>query len=157
SDFGALHSHDRALQEDVFSTGQVRMESRSHLDERPDASADRRGSGCGPQNPCQQLQCGRLACTVGSNDPECFARADLERYVAKGPAITSRCGTVVTAHNPPCEERQQVAQAVMALSESELLPDGVKNDRGLHRVSEELGQFRVQDAIGVTTHIENAM
>src|SRR5262249_21195725 len=45
----------------------------------------------------------------------------------------------------------------MALSESELLPDGVKNDRGLHRVSEELGQFRVQDAIGVTTHIENAM
>ena len=46
---GALHAHDRALQEDVLASGQVGVEAGGDLDQRADAAAARcsgRGSAC---------------------------------------------------------------------------------------------------------------
>ena len=37
-DLGALHAHDRALQEDVLAAGQVRMKAGRHFDQRADAA-----------------------------------------------------------------------------------------------------------------------
>ena len=38
-DLGALHAHDRALQEDVLAAGQIRVEAGGDLDQRADAAA----------------------------------------------------------------------------------------------------------------------
>ena len=43
-DLDAPHAHDRALQEDVFASRQVRMEPRRDLDERADATAQSAGA-----------------------------------------------------------------------------------------------------------------
>ena len=41
-DLGALHSHDRALEEHVLPAGQVRMKAGRHFDQRASASAEPR-------------------------------------------------------------------------------------------------------------------
>ena len=40
-DLGALHAHDRALQEDVLAAGQIGMEAGGDFDQRADAAAHR--------------------------------------------------------------------------------------------------------------------
>src|SRR5262249_13316756 len=85
------HAEDGTAQVDVLAAGQFWMESRSHLDQRGQASLDPDFTGRRRRHLRQQLEDGALAGTVVTDDAERLAARDLEGDVATRPDLGGRC------------------------------------------------------------------
>src|SRR5207253_11232503 len=77
-DVAAAEAVDRRAQVDVLDTGELRMEAGADLDQRADAPADLDRTAAGREHPGDQLQQGRLAGPVLTDDAEGLAGSDVE-------------------------------------------------------------------------------
>ena len=132
-DLAALHVQDGALEINVLAAGQVGMESGRDLDERADAPMNLAAPARRRDDPVQQLQRGRFAGAIRSDDPQRFAPLHLERHVADGPELLfgELRRVRAPADQPAGERRHQIAQAVVPLPAPKLLPDALEPDAGL--------------------------
>src|SRR5215467_10515705 len=89
-DLASRHAQDRSIQVYVLPTGQLRMESRPHLDQRRRPPIDRDLPRRGRRDACQQLQYRALAGTIVANDPESLPALDLEAHLSQRPEFRRR-------------------------------------------------------------------
>jgi hypothetical protein len=86
-DVAALEAVDRRVEVDVLAPRELRVEAGADLDQRADASADRKRAGRRREDPRDQLEQRRLARAVPPDDPEGLARLDVEIDVAQRPEL----------------------------------------------------------------------
>src|SRR5262245_59067521 len=72
-DFGALHAHHGALEEDILAPCKIGMKAGGDLNERPDATVQMTSAARRPENPCEELQRCRLTSPVWTDDANRFA------------------------------------------------------------------------------------
>src|SRR5262245_43183331 len=124
------HPQNGTLKIDVLAAGEIRMESRGDLDERPDSSPDEAPTLCRLQDSSQKLQSGRLSGAVGTDDPKRLAGFHLERHIAHCPELLIVQVTELFATQSfPDHCRDEIAQGVVTLTTPKLLPDAVECDR----------------------------
>jgi hypothetical protein len=86
-DLLAMHAEDRAVEEHVLAPGQIRMESRTDLEQRADATLDRRTSRRRRRDAGEQLEQRALAGAVSSDEAERLAVRHVERDVTERPEL----------------------------------------------------------------------
>src|SRR5262245_28789360 len=72
------HSENRAVHVDVFTTGQLVMETRPDFEQRTDPSIDPHSSRRGMRDSREDLQERTLACAVAADDADYLALLNLE-------------------------------------------------------------------------------
>src|SRR4030095_15892755 len=77
----AAHAENRAVQEDVLASGQLRMKSGADFEQRSHASAHDRLSGGRIRDAREHFEQGALSRPVASDDADDLAFGDLERHV----------------------------------------------------------------------------
>ena len=130
-DLGALHAHDRALQEHVLAAGQVRMEAGGHFDQRADPAAHL--ASCrvvGRRMRVSSLRIVDLPGAVRADDAQRLARPHLERDVVHGPELLWSAPRWHGSARSAAPDRAgiEVPEAVVALAATELLRDAVEYD-----------------------------
>src|SRR5207247_11118284 len=78
---------DRSVEVNVLAPGEVRMESRTELEQRADAAADRDAAGGRLDDPGDEPQQRRLAGPVPPDEADRGARVRPQRDVAQSPDI----------------------------------------------------------------------
>ena len=132
-DLRALHPHDRALEVDVLSTGQILVKASGHFNQGTHASPQLTPSLRRAQDFREELQDGGLTRPVRADDPERLAAPRLERNVLERPELVS-LQLVLGAHRPLDERRDQIPQRRMALGAAESLPHVLERDARLLHV-----------------------
>src|SRR5215467_979336 len=84
-DLGPAHAEYRAIEKDVLATGQFGMKTGAHLKHARDAPAQHGTPASRLGNPPENLEQGRFAGSVPSDDAEHLAPLDLEAHVAQRP------------------------------------------------------------------------
>ena len=79
------HAEDGAIQVDVLSPSQLLVEPNTDLKKAADSPSQGDPSRVRLSNPAEDLQQGRLACPIATDDPNNFSGLDLERDVLQGP------------------------------------------------------------------------
>ena len=97
ADLRALHPVDRAAQEDVLASREVRVEAGAELEQRADRACDREPPARRLEDAREQAQEGRLAGAVPADDADGLPGLDLERDVAQRPDL--RRLDLVPAHD----------------------------------------------------------
>ena len=134
-DLRPAHAHHGALEKDVLASGEVRMKAGGDFDERADAPADHALTLGRAKDLRQQFQRRRLAGAVRADDAKRRALADLEAHITQRPELGRGVHVLrwrSPGHTTQCR-RNQIAQGVVPLPATELLPDVVERDwRGAH-------------------------
>ena len=113
-------------------TPEVGMKASRDFDQCADASADPGSTSRRFENARQQLERCRFARPVAADDAERFSRPHLEGDVPECPELFGREGVLTRrARQSRHEGGNQIAQAVMRLATSELLPHVVEQDGGV--------------------------
>ena len=84
-DLGTPHAQDRTAQVDVLATGQLLVEARAHLEQRPDTTMNLRATLRWHRHAREQLEKGRLAGAVPAYQTDHLTLLDLERSVPQRP------------------------------------------------------------------------
>src|SRR5262245_10889430 len=77
-DLFALHTKDRAVEKDILTSGQLRMEAGANLQQRANPPKDVGVAGCRLGDSRENLKQRALARAVPANDPDDLAALDLE-------------------------------------------------------------------------------
>ena len=119
ADLGPAHAEDRAVEVNVFASGELGMESRADFQERAHASVDLGGAVRRLRDPGQDLQQRALPRSVAADDSDHLALADFEVDVAQRPEqIVALIGTPTATQEPGRSTDQggeRVAQSLVAL------------------------------------------
>src|SRR5262245_5244394 len=86
-DLLSLHPEDRTVEVDVFATGELGMESRSHLEEAADAPADVDAPRGRRRDAREDLQQRRLPRAVLPDHSQDLALGHVERHVPQRPDL----------------------------------------------------------------------
>ena len=94
---GFGHTKDGAVEEDVFPSGHLLVESRTHFEQGADTSPCTNGASSGAGDFGEYLEQGAFACTIPPDNPNNVALLHLEVDVAESPDILAFAfgGTVV--------------------------------------------------------------
>jgi hypothetical protein len=85
SDFVTVHTKDRAVEKDIFSTGELRVETDPDLQQTSDLAAHKHPPSTWLCDTRQDLQQGRFAGSVGTDDAEALALVNAKGEMPKGP------------------------------------------------------------------------
>ena len=118
-------AQDRPVEEDVFPPRQLRVESRTELEQGRHLAGHRDQALVGPENPGHALEHGALARAVLSDQAEGLTLVDLKRHVSEGPEVLS--------DDPPAAHDGALERVVALLEQAELLgdPDDLDCERTL--------------------------
>jgi len=97
-DLGSPHAEDRAAQEDVLPSRQIRMKPRSHLEQRPHSALEIDLSRRRLDDARQDLEQRALAGPVATDDADDLAVRDVERDVVERPELLDGLSLRATAH-----------------------------------------------------------
>lgn len=130
-DFPPPHPEHGTTQEDVLAPCQLRVEAGTDLQKTRDRSMDFREARRRPRDPREDLQKGRLAGSVPSDDSQDLAAAHLEAHVPEGPDRRLFLSSVT----PALERghggfRDPVAEGLVLVdrTDPELLPELLDSD-----------------------------
>src|SRR6476620_4679685 len=85
ANLGLGHPQNRAVEKNVFASGQFRVKARAYFQQTGDASLHPHFPACRRSHTRENLQHRALPRAVPANDPENFPLLDLERHLAKSP------------------------------------------------------------------------
>src|SRR5262245_30289115 len=80
-DLGPRHTEDRAVEEDILTSGQFGMEPRAYFKETCDPAAQNRTPSIRLGNTTQDFQQGRFACAVSSDNAKNLPSPNLKIHV----------------------------------------------------------------------------
>src|SRR5581483_594641 len=90
ANFGARHAKDGAVEKNIFTAGQLGMETGADLEQRGHAAAERDRTRGGLRDARENLKQGGLARAVASDDADDFTAVDGEVYLAQSPEFLTR-------------------------------------------------------------------
>src|SRR5262249_26775483 len=122
-------TQDRAVQEHVLASGEVRMEARPELEQRADAPADVRATGCRLDDRREDAQQRALPGAVAADQADGAPRPDGEGDVAERPDLGRPAS--------PAREHEALERARVARVHAEPARDAVDADLASARLGHE--------------------
>src|SRR5215471_3983867 len=114
ADFGSLHPQNCSVEVDVFPAAQLRMETRSHLQQRCNTTTNLCETGGRFGDSRKYFQQSTLACTVAADETDHFSSLDLHRKVLESPKDIRRfCASFTRLEQPRNAHGNLVAQSVV--------------------------------------------
>ena len=116
-DLGPRHSEDRAIEEDILSPGQFRVESGANFKQAGNPAAQPHAPAIGLRDAAQDLQQGRLARPVTTDNAQHFAALDLKAHITQGPELLD----FIALHDlPAADEVGRLAREIAGLAGDDL-------------------------------------
>ena len=90
-DLALAHSEDRAVEEDIFASGQFGMKARADFQQAANAAVDSGEAGSGPGDAREQLQQRGFARAVAADQAHHLTMPHFEAHVAQRPDKSGFC------------------------------------------------------------------